>query len=188
MLAHVGCGSYASFLRCPCRLRLLGHIGHAGLSGKRLVVSLDNIPGMIIIRRLGSLPGALVMTRCGKRAGPAPDNGAAQSSLRETRASLTVQRREAQPLCHWGARRGPRRAGGPIARAAQRGPRKPPGAIASRVSPTCAQTCPISGKPEIGCAPSLFLREGKRDTGLPGAVKNTGGEALAKAVIPGRER
>jgi hypothetical protein len=40
-----------------------------------------------------------------------------------------------------------------------------PGAVASRVYPTCAFKEPISGKPEIGRAPSPRFR-GERKTGI----------------------
>jgi len=71
---------------------------------------------------------------------------------------------------------------------ATRGPRKPPGAIASRVYPTCAPKCPISGKPEIGCAPFPLRRGGKRDTGAPAPSKNRAGEALPSYPFPLAEK
>ena len=53
-----------------------------------------------------------------------------------------------------------------------------PGAIACRVYLTCALIVPISGKPEIGCAPFFFRRK-EKGVGVVRAVKERACGALA---------
>jgi hypothetical protein len=71
---------------------------------------------------------------------------------------------------------------GPAVGASRKGSQ---GAAASRVYPTCALDKPISGKPEIGRAPSPWKRgKEKWEAGRPRAreTKGRGGGALAKRM------
>jgi hypothetical protein len=79
-----------------------------------------------------------------------------------------VERLEAHPASQAGAR--PRKARRPADRKARlRAVSQAPGRHASRVYPTCALNTPISGKPEIGCAPSPPLWEGRKRKRLDAA-------------------
>jgi hypothetical protein len=123
-------------------------------------------------RLVTSLPG-------GSEVSAGPKNAANEPRLRKL---VWVERRKASALiarrAHAFARRAADRSQDP-----PRALRKRPGATASRVHPTCALNKPISGKPEIGCAPSP-LGNGKRDGRTRRRHKNTERGALAFLIPP----